>query len=207
MRKAQGRSFPRDVQLGFNYDTMDHKREEMSQGKPMQTQFLNGPQDIPWIVDTDFTKSVQQLCEPQLQVAYAACHERINDPIYASYGRRIGGGVDFVKATKKNFFSGYEKLAPIVAAHRKALVWLGELHRVIVRCIENEFTFDGQIRDLRLTDPFEVNSILDELKIPQTNEQNPYSKFGVFGEFPFSAKWFRQQDEQIDQYHELLGIK
>lgn len=194
-------------------------RENMDDGTNMQFPLLAGPTGVPWILNTNFSRSAEMLMDVHRRTAFDECYKRNGQSIYASYGRRLGAAIgrrwdsekrmaELCKKTRRTFYSGDEKFAQVVLVYAEALEYLGELHRAIVRCVENEINLTGTVQDLRSTEPSTINAILDSRQVPQTNEMNPYCGLSLIPALhvTLQSKWLRQDDPQIDRYHDLLGV-
>jgi hypothetical protein len=215
-------------ELGFRTDNRCHLREEMEpidaranpDGWPTRLQFpmLKGPADIPWQVEPGYSESAQRLCTAHRELAYAAAFAR-NNFSYARYlgihlprkNHRTKSWAKVMTKTRRTLVAG-GPMSGAIQVHREFLMYLGELHVQVTRCLENRVNLYGTFLDLRLTRPTELREYLDGKDVPQTNEINWYSQFDwahLTWEAPNSVlinKWSRQEDEQINRYHVELGI-
>jgi len=181
----------------------DTKRKQMS-SRPCSKSLLNiaGPKGVPWIVDADFSISARRLYEPQALNAFEKCFEYRSQPIYASYGRRIGmqHPVDkdkykeLCKITRKTLHSGYDKMDVLIDLHKQSLCYLGELSRQCQRAIENGIILKGFVKDIRLTNPIDLKNLLDKWETPAHNVPNLYD-FGQ-PDLHFLTRWLSQDDIQ-----------
>jgi hypothetical protein len=211
--------FPRS-KFGFINDTKDHRAEEMGFGKHMQYPMLKGPTGICWIVDNGYSKSARSLCDVHRKEAFKAALASKN----WSYARYLGINLDprlmnrngefngvfkkILSKTRRQLIAGIEPNI-IVSTCRQSLIALGDLHVQIVRAIENGVILISDVRDLRTIDSEMLKQCLDDKKVPSTNERNPYRAIWndvAYFHSIYTNKWMCQDDEQINNYHRILGI-
>jgi len=204
--------------MGIWYDPTDQRQKEMLQidGRQEHLQYpiLKGPKGFPWQVDNSYSTSSKMLTDTHKEIAFEAAIEKKN----LDYARYLG--IHLPKSWHKSrkfqkIFSRKLKIAgtvgsSIVAIHRKFLLWLGDLHVQIIRCLENEVILSDFTHDLRTVDPSELEEHLDIKNIPVTNELNYYRYLGWY-EFPEAhsiivKRWLSQDDSQINNYHRVLEI-
>ena len=203
--------------LGFVKDSGDHKRDDLDVGKKHQRSILRGPTGFPWCVDSaSFGKSADSLASVHQAVAFEACYRKRRESVFAGYARALGTRLragkqiyqsefrDICKLTKRATISGFEGWDAIAQEHRCFLIFLGELHCVVTRVIEEAAFVMG---DLRTWDPWAVGAALDESKVACTNEVNIYQQqwTGAIPAMPqqmFLNRWQHQDDPQVDQLND-----
>lgn len=196
----------------FQYDTKDHKNEESLHGIHMQFPMLRGPTGIAWQIEPGYSESSRHLCDVHRETAFEAAIAIKNWP-YARYlglhlpvSRNARHNKTFKKVLSKTRWSltaGTES-SIFIDSCREFLTYLGELHVQIVRAIENGVILISEVQDLRTANIETLRNYLNEQKVPITNERNPY-QWTPFCHTVFHNKWMHQNDEQINNYHKLLG--
>jgi len=202
---------------GFRYNNKGHKVEQMDQGQHMQFPMLNGPIGVPWQIHEGFSESARGLLESHRENTFLASYALSQ----FSYCRYLGLYVSKIfkvtykdqwatvlKKTKRKLTAGI-KLSQNIKRSQKFLIYLGDLHIQIVRCLENGVTLKSIVQDLRACNLDLFTQYLDKENVPQTNEQNPYRailKNVADPYYTISNTWLQQDDKQIARLHDELGI-
>lgn len=204
-------------ETGFRYDSKNHKTEQMGQGQHMQFPVLKGPVGVPWQIHEGYSESARGLLEPHRENAFLAAYAsgqfnycrylglHITDKVRVKYKDQWK---TILKKTKKRLFAGTQPSQKIEKS-RKFLVYLGDLHVQVVRCLENGVILKSVVQDLRACNLDLLTKYLDEQSVPQTNEQNTYRailKNVADSCYTITKAWLRQDDKQIERLHDELGV-
>jgi len=206
-------SFPKSDQ-GFVHDTLDHRSDEYSKTmRGTQYPLTVGPTGVAYCPLAEYSLSAKFLADPHKKIAFKAAFAAKN----WSYARRLGMHIQLDQSIRKDYLKCVSKTKNTCVAGdcrtrfhtecREFLVYLGDLHVQIVRALENGAILTAAGRDLRKAKPEELAAILDDQKVPQTNEVNIYRALWDDEPYPwFVKRWVLQDDPQINRYHKLLGI-
>jgi hypothetical protein len=220
-KQGTGRGFPRDAEFGFNRDSGDHKRDQMGDaGKGiMDLVILNGPNEMGWIVDPDFSISASRLTPQHARSAFVHYYKRRkSSQMHASYARRLGSRLrdlnnrefsdefaELCKLTRKTYYSGGDaKLNGIIGAHLESLAYLGELSIQVQRALVNGVCLHGFVQDVRTTTPWDLQEMLDKWAIPVSNQPNHYNHPFPSLNSTIQSMWLRQDDPQAAEITEKL---
>lgn len=183
----------------------------------LQYPFLDGPTGVPWQIHSGYSESAKLLLPRHRETAFIASYVKGN----FSYCRYLGLHVDeswrnkhkeqwyaVLKKTKRGPIAGMDNLV-MIGVCAQFLTYLGDLHVQIVRCLENGVILKGIVNDLRSADLDLFTKYLDDQKVPQTNEQNPYRALGMHAnaDVRIHRRWLQQEDAQIERLHSELGIE
>lgn len=204
-------------ETGYRYDSKNHKTEQMDRGQHMQFPMLRGPIGMPWQIHEKFSESARGLLDSHRENAFLACYAlgrfrycrylglHVADRIRVKYKNQWK---TVLKKTKRGLTAGTGPSQRIERC-RKFLVYLGDLHVQVVRCLENGVILKSIVKDLRACNLDLFTQYLDQENVPQTNEQNPYRAILNNVADPYytiSNVWLQQDDKQIERLHHELGV-
>lgn len=224
MKRGSGRGYPRDPEYGFTDDTADHKREQMAESTKSYNDMLtlDGPADVGWIVDPDFSISASRLTTQHARSAFRHYYDRRKTGHNASYARRLGSRlraesqaefrdefIEVCKLTRRTCVAGLDARSPrtqgVIQAHQESLKYLGMLAIQAMRVIENGISLRGIVGDIRKTDVWTLCEVLDKMQIPACNQPNPYDFDVLPGlDSTLLSKWLRQDDPQIENINQQI---